>query len=90
LLSQTSTKYSLRTKHGRTPDHEWSKIENGRGVRLYHYQLWCGCGRHAIEIGQCISSVAHRHVIVLIFDISHSRVGLIQISQQPLVDLHHQ
>jgi hypothetical protein len=26
-------------------------------------------------------------VIVLIFDISHSRVGLIQISQQPLVDL---
>lgn len=26
-------------------------------------------------------------VIVLIFDISHSRVGLIQVSQQPLVDL---
>ncbi|HZI88157.1 MAG TPA: hypothetical protein VFD48_15095 [Pyrinomonadaceae bacterium] len=24
---------------------------------------------------------------VLIFDISHSRVGLIQVSQQPLVDL---
>lgn len=26
-------------------------------------------------------------VIVLIFDLSHSRVGLIQIGQQPLVDL---
>lgn len=28
-------------------------------------------------------------VIVLIFDISHPRVGLIQIGQQPLVDLQH-
>ena len=26
-------------------------------------------------------------VIVLIFDMSHSRVGLIQVGQKPLVDL---
>lgn len=33
---------------------------NGGGVWLCDYQLWFWCGRRAIEIGQCVSSVAHR------------------------------
>jgi|ERR1044072_1242626 hypothetical protein len=39
------------------------------------------------KLGSVFLPVIIAVVIVLIFDISHSRVGLIQISQQPLVDL---
>ena len=41
------------------------------------------------KLGSVFLPMLIRVVIVLIFDLSHSRVGLIRINQQPLVELQH-
>jgi hypothetical protein len=48
-----------------------------------------GAGAHGVrsKLGSVFLPLLIAVVIVLIFDISHPRVGLIQVGQQPLVDL---